>query len=215
MRLRNVKNAKNIIEECEYVVKWDSKNLKGNWETIFGNNNSIHLEIGMGKGKFLHEMAKNNPDINFIGIEKYESVLVRAVEKINKEPLPNLRLICGNAEGLELIFNHEISCIYLNFSDPWPKNRHARRRLTSPTFLDIYEKVFVSELLGGEKRIIQKTDNLILFASSLKNLNNYGYIFESVSLDLASTDIPNVETEYETKFKSQGVKINYLKASKK
>lgn len=215
MRLRNVKNAKSIIEDCEYVVKWHSENLKGNWKTIFGNSNPIHLEIGMGKGKFLHEMAKNNPNINFIGIEQYESVLVRAVEKVNVEPLPNLRLICGYAENLEDIFNHEISCIYLNFSDPWPKKRHAKRRLTSPRFLDIYENIFESEILGGEKRIIQKTDNLILFASSLKNLNNYGYKFEEVSLDLASTDIPNVETEYEQKFKSQGIKINYLKASKK
>lgn len=215
MRLRNVKNAKSIIEDCEYVVKWHSEKLKGNWETIFGNGNPIHLEIGMGKGKFLHEMAKKNPNINFIGIEQYESVLVRAVEKVNAEPLSNLRLICGYAEALEYIFNHEISCIYLNFSDPWPKNRHAKRRLTSPRFLDIYENIFESEILGGEKRIIQKTDNLILFASSLKNLNNYGYKFEEVSLDLVSTDIPNVETEYEQKFKSQGIKINYLKASKK
>ncbi len=209
-----MKNAKNIIEECEYVIKWDSETLKGNWESIFGNSNPIHLEIGMGKGKFIHEMAKNNPNINFIGLEKYESVLVRAVEKVNNEPLPNLRLICGYAEGLGYIFNHEIDCIYLNFSDPWPKNRHARRRLTSPNFLDIYEDIFVDEIFGGEKRIIQKTDNLVLFASSLKNLNNHGYYFEELSLDLASTEIPNVETEYETKFKSQGVKINYLNAKK-
>lgn len=215
MRLRNVKNAKEIIASCEYVVKWERESLKGNWENIFGNPNPIHLEIGMGKGKFLYEMAKLHPEINFIGIEKYESVLVRAVEKIIEEPIPNLRLICGNAEALNYIFNHEISCIYLNFSDPWPKTRHARRRLTSPEFLDIYEDVFASRKLGGEKRIIQKTDNVILFASSLKNLNNHGYFFEEVSLDLANTTIPNVETEYEQKFKSQGVKINYLNAVKK
>ncbi len=215
LRLRNVKNAKSIIEECEYVVKWSSETLKGNWESIFGNSNPIHLEIGMGKGKFIHEMAKNNPNINFIGVEKYESVLVRAVEKVNKDPLPNLRLLCVDALNLPDIFNHEIDCIYLNFSDPWPKTRHAKRRLTSPIFLDIYENIFVDEIMGGEKRIIQKTDNLILFASSLKNLNNYGYTFDDVSLDLASTEIPNVETEYETKFKKQGIKINYLNASKK
>lgn len=214
MRLRNVKNAKQIIEDCEYVIK-NPQELKGKYENLFGNGNPIHIEIGMGKGQFLCEMAKNNPNINFIGIEKYESVLVRAVEKVNREPLPNLRLMCMDALGLIDVFNHEISCIYLNFSDPWPKNRHAKRRLTSPIFLDIYENIFASELLGGEKRIIQKTDNVILFASSLKNLNNYGYKFEEVSLDLANTDIPNVETEYERKFKSQGIKINYLKASKK
>lgn len=204
-----MKNAKQIIEDCEYVIK-HPQDFKGKYQSVFKNTNPIHIEIGMGKGKFIYEMAKNNPNINFIGIEKYESVLVRAVEKVNVEPLPNLRLMCIDALNLPDIFDHEISCIYLNFSDPWPKNRHAKRRLTSEVFLDIYENLFVNE-----KRIIEKTDNLILFASSLKNLNNYGYKFDSVSLDLASTDIPNVETEYETKFKSQGIKINYLNAYKK
>lgn len=204
-----MKNAKQIIEDCEYVIK-HPQDFKGKYQSVFKNTNPIHIEIGMGKGKFIYEMAKINPHINFIGIEKYESVLVRAVEKMNVEPLPNLRLMCIDALNLPDIFDHEISCIYLNFSDPWPKNRHAKRRLTSEVFLDIYEDLFV-----GEKRIIQKTDNLILFASSLKNLNNYDYKFDSVSLDLASTDIPNVETEYETKFKSQGIKINYLNAYKK
>lgn len=204
-----MKNAKQIIEDCEYVIK-HPQDFKGKYQSVFNNTNPIHIEIGMGKGKFIYEMAKINPHINFIGIEKYESVLVRAVEKVNVEPLPNLRLMCIDALNLPDIFDHEISCIYLNFSDPWPKNRHAKRRLTSEVFLDIYENLFVNE-----KRIIQKTDNLILFASSLKNLNNYGYKFDSVSLDLASTDIPNVETEYETKFKSQGIKINYLNAYKK
>lgn len=209
LRLRNVKNAKEILKTCEYVVK-EPQTFKGNWKKLFQNNHPIHIEIGMGKGKFLYEMAKNNPNINFIGIEKYESVLVRAVEKMNMEPLFNLKYLCIDAKDLESVFEREISCIYLNFSDPWPKNRHKNRRLTSEIFLNIYENLFISE-----KIIIQKTDNLILFASSLKSLNNYGYKFEEVSLDLASTDIPNIETEYEIKFKSQGIKINYLKASKK
>lgn len=209
LRLRNVKNAKEIIENSKYVIK-DPQTLKGKFQSIFHNNHPIHIEIGMGKGKFIYEMARQNPKINFIGIEKYESVLVRAVEKIEEEMLPNLKLLCIDAKNLVEVFDHEISCIYLNFSDPWPKNRHARRRLTSPIFLNIYENLFVSE-----RRIIQKTDNLILFASSLKNLNNYGYQFEEISLDLASTDIPNVETEYEMKFKKEGIKINYLKVSKK
>lgn len=209
LRLRNVKNAKSIIENCEHVIK-NPEEMKGNYQTLFGNNHEIHIEIGMGKGQFLYEMAQNNPNINFIGIEKYESVLVRAVQKIEKCPLPNLKLILGDAKNLSAIFDHEISCIYLNFSDPWPKKRHAPRRLTSPVFLNIYENLF-----QGEKRIIQKTDNLTLFASSLKNLNNFGYFFEEISLDLAATDIPNIETEYEQKFKKAGIKINYLKASKK
>jgi len=214
MRLRNVKNAKEIISASDFVIQHPC-DYKGKFETIFGNSQPIHIEIGMGKGKFLIEMAKKYSDINFIGIEKYESVLVRAVQKQEEEQLPNLRFLLFDASGLQSVFNHEISCIYLNFSDPWPKNRHARRRLTSPEFLSIYEELFVSELFGGEKRIIQKTDNLILFASSLKNLNNAGYTFEEISLDLASTELPNVETEYEMKFKSQGVKINYLNVYKK
>lgn len=209
VRLRNVKNASLILESCEAVIKNPEK-FKKKWQELFENKKEIHLEIGTGKGQFIYEMAKNNPNVNYIGMEKYESVLVRAVQKINECPLPNLKLICGDAKYLNDIFAHEISCIYLNFSDPWPKNRHASRRLTSTEFLEIYENIFVSA-----KKIIQKTDNLILFASSLKSLNNFGYTFEEISLDLASTDIPNIETEYEQKFKSQGIKINYLKASKK
>ncbi len=209
-----MKNAKEIIASCDFVIK-NPREYRGKYESLFGNNHPIHIEIGMGKGKFIYEMARMHPEINFIGIEKYESVLVRAVQKIQEQPIPNLRLLCMDALGLKEVFHYEISCIYLNFSDPWPKNRHARRRLTSPIFLEIYEDLFVPELLGGEKRIIQKTDNIVLFASSLKNLNNAGYYFEEVSLDLASSEIPNVETEYEMKFKRQGIKINYIKAIKK
>lgn len=208
MRLRNVKNADLIIKSCDYVID-NPKKYCGNFKNIFKNNHDIHLEIGMGKGTFIYEMALNNPDINFIGVEKYESVLVRAVSKIEEKPLPNLRLICIDAKNLGEIFDHEISCIYLNFSDPWPKNRHANRRLTSPIFLSIYENLF-----KDKKMIIQKTDNIILFASSIKNLNNYGYYFEEITMDLANTNISNIETEYERKFKSKGFKINYVKAIK-
>ncbi len=190
------------------MVIHNPEEWKGNFKNLFQNNHNIHIEIGAGKGKFIYEMALQFPDINFIGIEKYASILVRALGK--SEPLPNLRFLYVDAKNLPDIFDHEISCIYLNFSDPWPKNRHARRRLTSPEFLNIYEDLF-----QGEKHIIQKTDNLILFASSLKNINNAGYTFQEVSLDLASTDLFNIETEYEQKFKSQGIKINYLDAIKK
>ena len=209
MRLRNVKNAKTRIENASAVLHNPEK-LKGNFKSVFDNENEIHIEIGMGKGKFLYEMALKYPNINFIGIEKYESILIRALEKWEQNPLPNLRFLCIDAIQLKEIFDHEISCIYLNFSDPWPKKRHAKRRLTSPIFLDIYEDLFVST-----KHIIQKTDNGILFASSLKNINNAGYTFNEVFLDLANTDIENIETEYEQKFKSQGIKINYLDAIKK
>ena len=208
LRLRNVKNAKEIIEASSFVIK-NPKEYKGHMQKLFQNTSAIHLEIGMGKGKFIYEMAKNNPHINFIGMEKYESVLVRAVQKIEENPLPNLRLLLGDAQFLNDFFAQELSCIYLNFSDPWPKKRHAMRRLTSPKFLSIYEHVFVNK-----KTIVQKTDNLVLFASSLKNISQAGYRLEEVSLDLASSDISNVETEYEMKFKNLGIKINYLKAEK-
>lgn len=209
LRLRNVKNADAILASCKEVIK-NPKELKGNFKNVFGNANEIHIEIGMGKGQFIYNMAKTYPNINFIGIEKYASVQVRAVQKVMEEPLPNLRFINTDAKELKEIFDHEITCIYLNFSDPWPKNRHANRRLTSKIFLDIYENLF-----KNKKTIIQKTDNLILFASSLKSLNNNGYYFEEISLDLANSDIPNIETEYEQKFKEKGYKINYLKATKK
>lgn len=209
MRLRNVKNADAILASCNLVIK-NPKEYKGRFQTIFENENEIHIEIGMGKGQFIYNMAKAHPNINFIGIEKYASVQVRAVQKVMEEPLANLRFLNIDAKELSEIFDHEISCIYLNFSDPWPKNRHANRRLTSKLFLDIYETLFKEK-----KTIIQKTDNLILFASSLKSLNNNGYYFEEISLDLENSDIPNIETEYEQKFKKQGYKINYLKATKK
>lgn len=209
MRLRNVKNAKEIVRASSFVIQ-NPHLFKGKYQSVFENNNPIHIEIGMGKGQFIYEMARQNPNINFIGIEVKESILVRAIQKNEKEPMPNLRFLLEDAFRLNTIFDHEISCIYLNFSDPWPKKKHAKRRLTSPEVLKIYETLF-----EGEKRIVQKTDNLILFASSLKNLNNFGYTFDEVSLDLANTDIPNVETEYESKFKKAGIKINYLRATKK
>ncbi len=209
LRLRNVKNAHEKILKSSYVIHEPEK-YQNNFAQLFANKNAIHLEIGTGKGQFIYEMAKIHPDINFIGLEKYESVIIRALEKMEKEPLPNLKFIVTDAKNLENIFSREISCLYLNFSDPWPKNRHANRRLTSDAFLKIYDGIF-----KDEKLIIQKTDNLILFASSLKSLNNYGYTFLDISLDLANSDIENIETEYEQKFKNLGYKINYLKAIKK
>lgn len=208
MRLRNVKNAKEIVRSSRYVIN-DIKEYKGKYNTLFNNDHPIHIEIGMGKGDFIIGMAKEYPDINFIGIELYESVMVRAVQKLDMEDIPNLRLINIDALGLEDVFDHEVDTIYLNFSDPWPKNRHEKRRLTSPRFLSIYENVF-----KGNPHIIQKTDNIGLFAYSLASLSQYGYILNRVSLDLEHEDIPNVETEYEKKFKSMSVKINYLEAIK-
>lgn len=210
MRLRNVKNAKEIVNNCPFVIKNPSL-YKGKYKKmVFQNNNPIHLEIGMGKGQFLMKMAKEYPEINFIGIEKYESVLCRAIEKIKEEPLDNLRIICIDALEVKEIFQKEISTLYLNFSDPWPKARHAKRRLTSLMFLPIYDEIFKEY-----PTIIQKTDNKLLFASSIVSLSKYGYKIVECSLDLAHSDIPNKTTEYEDKFSKMGETINYLKAIKK
>ena len=212
MRLRNVKNAKEIVESNEYVIKNPWK-LKGKYmlsDKAFPKNQPIHLEIGMGKGNFIIDMALKHPDINFIGIERYESVLVRALEKLNDKDIPNLRFMCIDAITLDDIFDSEIDCIYLNFSDPWPKKRHAKRRLTSDTFLPIYDSIFKKD-----KRIVQKTDNVGLFEYSIVSLSNYGYVIKDISLDLHNTSKENVMTEYEKKFSSQGIKINYLEAIKK
>lgn len=208
MRLRNIKNAKEIVSNSPYVIT-PTKELMGKFKEIFNNNNPIYLEIGMGKGDFLIRMAEDNPKINFIGIEKYESVMVRAIQKLENKELPNLKLIRTDADIVNFIFKHEISLLFLNFSDPWPKTRHERRRLTSEIFLKRYDDIFIDN-----PKIIQKTDNIGLFAFSLSSLSKYGYTLEKVSLDLENEEIPNVETEYEKKFKSKGVKINYLEAVK-
>ena len=210
MRLKKVKNAKEIVENSEYYVNYP-ENLRGKWQEFFQNNHEIHIEIGMGKGKFIIEMAKANPDINFIGIEKYDSVMVKAIHMLEKmEPLPNLKLILIDAEKIGDIFDKEIDKIYLNFSDPWPKSRHEKRRLTSENFLKRYENIF-----KGRKEIIQKTDNKDFFDYSCESLKNYGYLIDTITYDLyAEHDVSNVPTEYEEKFNSSGVKINRLKAHK-
>ena len=209
MRIRNLKNTQEIVENTTYLLN-NPKEYKGKFNKLFNNDNPIHLEIGMGKGNFIINMAKKYPNINFIGLELYTNVIARAIKKLNEEDIPNLKLININALELNDIFDKEISCIYLNFSDPWPKKRNAKRRLTSEVFLKVYDNIF-----KGDKIIIQKTDNIGLFESSIVSLSNYGYIIEEISLDLHSTDIDNVETEYEHKFASQGIKINYLKKRKK
>ena len=209
MRLRNVKNAKEIVKNSPFVVQ-NPQEYKGKYKELFGNNNPIHLEIGMGKGNFILDKAKKNPNINFIGLEKYDSIVCRALEKADVQQPSNLKIMCVDALELADIFDKEIDVIYLNFSDPWPKKRHAKRRLTSHVFLPIYDMVF-----SGVPTIIQKTDNVGLFESSVVSLSTYGYTIEEISLDLASTGMENSLTEYEAKFMSLGTKINYLKAIKK
>ena len=203
MRLKNVKGANEIIINGKYYVD-NPYQYKGIWRGLFDNNNPIYIEIGMGKGNFIIENAKRYPDINFIGIEKYDSVIVRAIQKSNELELNNLKIVRMDAKKMEEVFDKEIDTIYLNFSDPWPKTRHAKRRLTSETFLPLYEKIS-----KGDVHIIQKTDNKGLFAYSLEMFNNYGYKFNKISLDLTNSDIPNVRSEYENKFISLGQTINY------
>lgn len=210
MRLRNVKNAKEILEQSPYYIKEPTK-YRGNYKELFGNDNPIHIEIGTGKGQFLILMAKTNPDINFIGVEMKKSILVRAIQKASDTNLPNLKFMVWDAFVLDKVFDYEVSTIYLNFSDPWPKRKHHKRRLTYPSFLEIYDKLFLTT-----PTIIQKTDNIDLFISSIIYLCNHGYKIEKYSLDLEKEqNIFNIATEYEEKFMKNGIKINYLKAVKK
>ena len=209
MRLKNVKGANDIIIKGTYYVS-NPYEYKNNWHKLFNNNNPIYIEIGMGKGDFIIENAKRYPNINFIGIEKYDSVIVRAIQKSNELELNNLKIVRIDANKLNEIFDKEIDTIYLNFSDPWPKDRHAKRRLTSPIFLNIYDNIF-----KGNKRIIMKTDNIDLFNYSLDTLNEHGYEIIFKTNNLNCLDESNIMTEYETKFYNKGIKINKLEAIKK
>lgn len=209
MRLKKVKGAKEKIATSIYFIEKPTT-LKGKWQEIFSNKNPIHIEIGMGKGHFIVGMAKQNPDINYIGIEMYDSVLVRAVELLEheEEVLPNLKLLLLDARNIEEVFEKEIERIYLNFSDPWPKAKHAKRRLTSEIFLEKYDKIF-----KNDKSIIMKTDNDKLFEFSLEMLEQHGYNLIEVTRDLhLLNDSSNIFTEYERKFSDKGIKINRLKA---
>lgn len=208
MRLKCVKGAKEKVESSSYVIL-DYEKYKGNYKKIFGNDNPIYIEIGMGKGNFIIENAKRYPNINFIGIEKYDSVIVRAVEKLDDILLPNLKLIRMDALNIESVFDHEIDTIYLNFSDPWPKARHARRRLTSCEFLKKYDKIF-----NDKCHIIQKTDNRKLFEYSIKSLTDYGYKIEDISLNLYDDINLNIQTEYEVKMLEKNMVIYKIEVMK-
>lgn len=211
MRLKKVKDAKERVEASEYYVNAPSE-YKGKWNELFKNNNPIHIEIGMGKGNFIIGMAKAHKDVNYIGIEMYDSVMVKAVEKLKQEekPLKNLKLVLIDAMKIDEIFESEISRIYLNFSDPWPKAKHEKRRLTSKIFLEKYDKIF-----KGQKQIFQKTDNNDLFDFSMVSLVENGYELRNVTRDLHSENVSdNIMTEYEEKFSNAGIKINKLEAYK-
>ena len=204
MRLKNIPGAREAIVESEYVVPEDIlKECPGTWKERFGNDNPIRVEIGMGKGQFIHELARQNPDINYIGIEKYSSVLLRAVQKMEADPKPNLLFLRMDAEMIDSVFfSGEVDRIYLNFSDPWPKDRHAKRRLPSRQFLARYDKI-----LKNDGQIEFKTDNKDLFDFAVEELPETIWKAEYISYDLHSDPVlseGNVMTEYEERFSSQG-----------
>ena len=202
MRLRNVPGAREVMVENEYVFT-EPEGMKGTWHEVFGNDNPVRIEIGMGKGRFISTLAAQNPDINYVGIEKYSSVLLRAVQKLEEEELPNVRLIRMDAEDLENVFAQgELDRIYLNFSDPWPKDRHAKRRLESRQFLARY-----NQILKKDGTIEFKTDNRALFDFALEEVEAAGWTLNEKTFDLhadARLNEGNVMTEYEERFSAQG-----------
>ena len=210
MRLRNVPGARDVMAANEYVFT-EPEGMAGTWSQVFGNNNPVHIEIGMGKGRFITTLAGMNPDINYVGIEKYSSVLLRAVEKQDEMCLPNLRFIRMDAENITSVFGkEEVNRIYLNFSDPWPKDRHAKRRLTSRQFFARY-----NEILKSTGRVEFKTDNRPLFDFSVEEVNEAGWKLSVCTYDLHNDEKlmeGNVMTEYEERFSSQGNPICKLVA---
>lgn len=209
MRLRNVKGARENIATSQFVIH-KPEEYKGKWRELFNNDNPIHIEIGMGKGKFIQTLACNNPDINYIGIEKYSSVLIRAIEKRNELDIQNLYFIRMDAEEIVDIFDEgEVSQIYLNFSDPWPKDRHAKRRLTSKEFFGRYNRI-----LKKDGVVIFKTDNRDLFDFSVEEIPQANWKLKDVTYDLHNSEFVegNVMTEYEERFVTEGKAINRLVA---
>ncbi|MEE1101692.1 MAG: tRNA (guanosine(46)-N7)-methyltransferase TrmB [Agathobacter sp.] len=213
MRLRNIPGADEIVSNSAFCIQ-NPTNLKDNWHNFLGNDNPIHIEVGMGKGRFIMDLATLNPNINYIGIERYTSVLLRAVQKMDENPLDNVHFLCIDAATLPEIFGKdEVDRIYLNFSDPWPKDRHARRRLTSSDFLNRYD-----QFLSPNGRIEFKTDNQDLFSFSLQEIEESEvWHLDAFTRDLhndSALNQGNVMTEYEEKFSSIGNPICKLIASR-
>ena len=208
MRLRNVTGSREVIADSRFVVHEPTEH-KGKWKEVFGNDRPVHIEIGMGKGRFMMDLAATNPEINYIGIEKYSTVLLRAIQKMEETELPNLKFIRMDAEDICEVFDkEEVSKIYLNFSDPWPKDRHAKRRLPSRQFLARY-----NEILKADGRIEFKTDNKDLFEFALEEVEPAGWKIEAFTRDLHHDEkmfAGNIMTEYEEKFSSQGNPIYKL-----
>lgn len=212
MRLRNIPGADDAIASSEYCIQ-EPKLLRGSWQSAFPLSQPIHIEIGMGKGRFLMDMAAAHPDINYIGVERYSSVLLRALQKMELSPLPNLRFVCMDATEVTEVFDQgEVARIYLNFSDPWPKDRHSKRRLTSRQFFARYDQI-----LAKEGHLEFKTDNQELFTFSLEEIPKAGWHLDAYTRDLHHDEVlnhGNIMTEYEEKFSSKGNPICKLIASR-
>lgn len=207
MRLRHIPGSEEAIASSPFVIQEPEK-LKGNWHALFGNANPIAIEVGMGKGRFMMELAGENPDWNYIGIERYSSVLLRGLEKRKELDLPNIWFLCVDAKDLGNSFAQgEVERIYLNFSDPWSKDRHAKRRLTSPDFLKVY-----AQILAKEGTLEFKTDNQGLFAYSMEVIPAAGWKILDYTNDLHHSTMlkGNVMTEYEAKFSAKGNPIYKL-----
>ncbi|WP_462411277.1 tRNA (guanosine(46)-N7)-methyltransferase TrmB [Neobacillus sp. Marseille-QA0830] len=204
MRLRHKPWAKEKIEQHPQYIVSNPESIKGRWHEAFEKAQPLHIEVGTGKGRFITEMAKAHPDINYIGIELFDSVIVAALDRLIEADLPNLKLLNVNAADLAKYFaKNDVDRVYLNFSDPWPKNRHEKRRLTYKDFLKLYEDIMVD---GGE--IHFKTDNQGLFEYSLMSFSEYGLLLKFLSLDLHNSDFEgNIMTEYEQKFSEIGNRI--------
>ncbi len=209
MRYNVVKNANEIIDSSTYYIKNPEK-YKGKWKELFNNNNPICLELGMGRGSFIIEMAKKHPNINYIGLELDKSQTATALTNANSYSLKNLKIICADASNIAYYFGKEIDTIYLTFSEPWPKKQDERRRFTHESYLKLYDRVFKKN-----KHIILKTDNKILFASALESLSNYWYVFDKVSLDLHNDErkIENIMTDFEKQYYKEHRQIYYVDAS--
>ena len=214
MRLRNITGSREVIAESPYVVPEDTlESCPGTWHDIFGNDHPIHIEIGMGKGRFLMDMATLHPEINYVGIEKYSSVLLRGIQKQEELQLPNVMFIRMEAEYITEVFaKDEVDRIYLNFSTPYPQKGSAGKRLSNPRFIAVYDKLL---LPGGE--VIMKTDNAPLFEYSIESFSSCGYLIKNVTTNLHDSElsIGNVVTEYEKSFTDKGLPIFSFTAVKR
>ena len=208
MRYNVVKNADEIMNNSSYLVKNPSE-YKGRWKTVFNNNNPICLELGMGRGSFIIEMAKKHPNINYICLELDKSQTATAITNIKNQKINNLKIICSDARCIIDIFSKEIDTIYLTFSEPWPKKQDEKKRFTHESYLKMYDRIF-----RKNKHIILKTDNKILFSSAIESLSKYWYSFDRVSLDLHNDErkIENVMTDFEKQYFKEHRNIYYLDA---